>query len=271
MLALYSADPRQVPRLRSAIPAQRQVVEAESWGHLERIVPAARCSVIHLDRLESDTSLPRLSALKDRHPEHPVVLVTLWEVENARHLKDVSVDEVIWMLEVEKGLRAAVERACSREPNYVYCLALLVEEAENLPVLLREALAHACRSERPIHSVNALAASVNLNRRSLWHQWNRSVHASGGVRLQDFLHWLLLLRALGRKTPERSWAAVAEGLEISPQTLWRYARDLTGRTLPALARAEDEIVRLFRERLVALLVDGEPLDILLPARDIRPV
>lgn len=262
MLVLYSADPKQVPRLRSAIPTQRQVVAVENWGQLVRAIPAAQCSVIHVDHLESDTSLPRLSALKDRHPEHPVVLVTRWEVENARHLKDVSVEEVIWLLEVEQGLRPAIERACAREPNYVHCLALLFEQAENLPAGLREALGHACRSERPIHSVNALAASVKLNRRSLWHQWNRSVDPSAGLRMQDFLHWILLLRALGRKTPDRSWAAVAEWLEISPQTLWRYARDLTGRTLPALERSEDEVVCLFRSRVVEFLVDGKPLDIL---------
>lgn len=197
--------------------------------------------------------------------------MTRWEVENARHLKDVSVDEVIWLLEVEQGLRLAVERACAREPNHVYCLALLFEQAENLPPVLREAFGHACRSERPIHSVNALAASVNLDRRRLWHQWNRAVETSAGLRLQDFLHWLLLLRALGRKTPERSWASVAEWLELSPQTLGRYARDLTGRTLPDLARSQDETVRLFRERVVAFLVDGERLDILQAPRDNRAV
>jgi hypothetical protein len=262
MLALYSSDPKQVPRLRSAIPRERQVVATDEWSHLERIIPAARCSVIHVDRLDADAGLSSLCALKARHPRHPVVLVTRWEVENARSLKDVSVEEVIWLLEIEQALRPAVERACAREPNYVYCLAFVFEQAENLPVILREALAHACRSERPIRSVNELAASVNRNRRSLWHQWNRSIEPSTSLRLQDFLHWLLLLRALGQKTPERSWAAVAEGLGISPQTLWRYARDLTGRTLPALERSEDEVVRLFRGRVMAFLVDEARLDIL---------
>jgi hypothetical protein len=262
MLALFSADPKQVPRLRSAIPPQQQVVAATDWDHLARIVPAARCSVIHVDRLDHPAcGLPDLCELKARHPRLPVVLVTRWDLENARRLKDVSVEEVIWFVEIEQGLRGAVERACAREPSYVYCLALPFERAEHLPPVLREALAHACSSERPIHSVNELAASAKRNRRSLWHQWNRSVGASTSLRLQDFLHWLLLLRALAMKTPERSWAAVAETLGLSPQTLWRYSRDLAGRTLPALAASEDEVVWLFRDRVLAFLIDGEPLDI----------
>jgi hypothetical protein len=261
MLALFSMDPRQVPRLRSALPSQRRVVAVGDWDQLQSVIPEATCSVIHVDQLASSAGLPKLCALKSRHPAHPVVLVTRWDLENARQLKDLTVEEVIWLPEVEQGLRGAVERACTRAPNYVYCLALPFEEAEHLPPVLREALAHACRSERPVHSVNELAAAVGRNRRSLWHQWNRVVDGAP-LRLQDFLHWILLLRAVGRKTPERSWAAVAEELRMSPQTLWRYARDLTGRTLPELADAEEETMRLFRGRVLAFLLDREALDIL---------
>ncbi|HEY0150574.1 MAG TPA: hypothetical protein VGB92_01175 [Longimicrobium sp.] len=261
MLALYSADPKQVPRLRSALPPQPRVVAVQDWEQLHDVIPQATCSVIHVDQLASSSGVPRLSALKSRHPRHPVVLVTRWDLENARQLKDLTVEEVIWLQEVEQGLRTAVERACAQEPNYVYCLALPFERAEHLPPVLREALAHACRSERPVHSVNELAAAVDRNRRSLWHQWNRAVDGAP-LRLQDFLHWILLLRALGKKTPERSWAAVAEELRMSPQTLWRYARDLTGCTLPALAEAQEETIRLFRARVLAFLLDREALDIL---------
>jgi len=135
-------------------------------------------------------------------------------------------------------------------------------EAKHLLTTLREALAYACRSERPVHSINELAAAVNRNRRSLWHQWTQAVGSSPPLRLQDFLHWILLLRALGRKSPERTWAAVAEDLGLHAHTLWRYAKDLTGRTLPALTGAEEEIQRLFRERVLEFLLEGERLDIL---------
>lgn len=232
------------------------------WDHLEHAIPAAKCSVVHVDQLDSNSALPKLSALKVRHPRHPVVLVTRWEFENARPLKDVSVEEVIWFWEIEQGLRPAVERICVREPNYVRRLAAPLQEAEHLPATLREALAYACRGERPVHSINKLAAAVGRNRRSLWYQWTRAVGFSSSLRLQDFLHWILLLRALERKTPERTWAAVAEELGLCAHTLWRHAKDLTGYTLPELAGAEEEIRRLFRERVLDFLLNGERLDIL---------
>lgn len=263
MLNLFSTDPGQVPRLRSALPAGAEVVAVEDWSQLERALSAAECSVIHLDRLDSTSTLPRLSALRSRHPRHPVVLVTRWELENARHLKDVSVDEVIWLPEIEGALRGAVERACARCSAFdgdLRGLARVLGQAGHLPNPLREALAHACRTERPVHSVNELATAVGRNRRSLWHQWTRAVGTSSPLRLQDFLHWVLLLRALARKTPERTWVAVAHELKLSPHTLWRYAKDLTGRTLPALAGAEDEVLRRFHARVLEPLLGPGRLD-----------
>lgn len=262
MLALYSADPKQVPRLRSALRSPRDMVAVTDWDQFQRVLPGARCSVVHVDHLDTACELPRLSAMRARHPRHPVVLVTRWDLENARHLKDVSVEEVIWMPEVDRGLRPAVDRACSRTPNPVHCLALVFESAEHLPRGLREALAHACRSEQPVRSVNELATAAGRNRRTLWHQWNRTLGGTPGLRLQDFLHWLLLLRALAAKTPERSWASVAEALKLSPQTLWRYARDLTGRTLPALEEAEGEVLSHFQDSVLRALLGEQPLDIL---------
>ncbi len=262
MLALFSADPKQVPRLRSALPPDRQVVAVMDWGDLERAVQVAECSVIHVDRLDSSSALPQISALKTRHPRHPVVLVTRWDLENARQLKDVSVEEVIWLLEAQQALRPAVERTCAQDPSYVHCLAVPFEEAEHLPATLQEAIVYACRSERPVCSIKQLAAAVKSNRATLWHQWRKVVGAPSRLRLEDFLHWVLLLRAVGRKTSGRSWAEVAEELGIHAHTLWRYAKQLTGRTLPELSADPMVVVRLFRGRVLKFLLEGERLDIL---------
>jgi transposase-like protein len=262
MLALYTADPQHLPKLRAALPPEQEVLLAEDWGQMERASSDAQCSIIHIDRLHTSPTLPQLSAFKDRHPGHPVTLVTRWDPENARCLKDLFVEEVVWFREVEQSLKPAVQRACAAQPNYVRCLAVPFERAERLPSALRAALAHACRSERPVCSVNELATAVGVNRRTLWRQWRKAVASSSALRLQDFLHWLLLLRVTGRKTPDRTWADVAEEVGVHPHTLWRLSKQLAGRTLPEIAADQTVVTQLFREQVLEFLLEGEPLDIL---------
>lgn len=263
MLALYAAERSHLPRLRSALPPGRRVVLIEDWDRVELEGPSADCTVVHLDWLSTSPVFPRISAFKSLYPGHPLVLVTRWDPENARCIKDVFVEEVVWSREVERDLPGAVERTCAQEFNYVRCMAVPFEEAAHLPVALRKALAHACRNERPVCSVNQLAAAVGCNRRTLWHQWNRTIGTSSPLRLQDFLHWVLLLRALGRKTPGETWAQVAGEVGVHPHTLWRFAKKLTGRTLPELAmEGQPDLVETFRAQVLDHVLQREPLDIL---------
>jgi hypothetical protein len=140
-------------------------------------------------------------------------------------------------------------------------MARVVEEAEHLPATLRTALARACRSKWPIHSVNQLAAAASCDRRTLWYQWNQVAEESSEFRLQDFLHWLLLLRAVGRKVPEQSWESVAHNLDVHPHTLARWAKQLTGRTLGELATNGPAIVgTMLRQRVMDFVLGDRCLD-----------
>jgi hypothetical protein len=257
MLLVYSDPPQNLPRLRAALPEKEPVVVAEEWSEVESTAPMSRCSVVMIDWLRSSDAFARLSAFKHRHPHHPVVLVTRWEPDNARRLKDVQVEEVVWHREIEQELAPSVHRACTHDPNYLRCLAVPFEEARHLPAALRAALVYACRSDVPIRSVKQLAASVGSNRRTLWYQWNKVTSGASDLRLQDFLHWTLLLRAVGRKTPDHTWAAVAEYVGVHAHTLGRFARQLTGRTLLDLAsEGVPGMGQLFRARVMELLLGG---------------
>ncbi|HEX8904540.1 MAG TPA: hypothetical protein VF771_06845 [Longimicrobiaceae bacterium] len=112
-------------------------------------------------------------------------------------------------------------------------LAPSIRRAAHLPVRLREALALACDDARNIRTVEKLATAAGCDRRTLWTHWKNNV--GEGLRLQDFLHWLLLLRATRRKTAARAWADVADEVGIHPHTLGRLARQLTGSSLRDLA------------------------------------
>jgi hypothetical protein len=260
MLAIYAAEERHITRMCAALSPEQQRVLVTDWTELERNRPRATCTLVAIEWLTTDPVVPRLSSFKTRHPNHPVVLVTRWDPENARHLKDVRVEEVVWFREVDRDLTPAVQRACRHDFHALRCLALPFELATHLPATLRKALAHACRSERAVGSVKHLAAAVGVDRRTLWHQWSKAVCPSSSLRLQDFLHWLLLLRAVGHKVPGQSWASVARELRVHPHTLGRLAKQLTGGTLSGLGDGGD-VALLFRERVLDFLVGERPLDI----------
>lgn len=260
MLVLFSSEPKILLKLRASLPAGQPSAVAKSWTEFENKAPDAECSTVVIEWLHRDPAFPLLCGYKARHPKHPLALVTRWDSENARHLKDVFVEEVVWFREVERELPSTVERLCTHRYNFVHCLAVPFETAEHLPTPLRRALAHACRSERPVGSIKQLAGAVGSNRSTLWLQWNQAVDSP--LRLQDFLHWILLLRIVGRKTPGQSWAAVAEQVGVSAHSLARFARQLTGMKLQEVAENQEEVVHLFHERVLNFVLKREPLDIL---------
>jgi transcriptional regulator GlxA family with amidase domain len=114
-------------------------------------------------------------------------------------------------------------------------LPTALREAAHLPPRLREALALACDERRAIRTVEKLAAAAGCDRRTLWTHWKSAVGPDADLRLQDFLHWLLLLRAAHLKTPRLAWAEVADEVGIHPHTLSRLARQLTGWSLREMA------------------------------------
>ena len=110
-------------------------------------------------------------------------------------------------------------------------LGVALRHAQHLPPRLREALALACDDHRCIRTVEKLASAAGCDRRTLWTHWKHTVGGRSELRLQDFLHWLLLLRAAHRKTASLAWADVADEIGIHPHTLSRLARQLTGAPL----------------------------------------
>ncbi|HEX8394265.1 MAG TPA: hypothetical protein VF665_18115 [Longimicrobium sp.] len=262
MLALYVSDRRFSDRLCRALQGPKAVPSAD-WLQFERAAEAAECSVIVIGWL-GVPEVGRLMAFKSRHPLHPVVLVTRGDMQNARQLKAVQVEEVIWMEEMDRELTGAVSRTCTLSHHRSFCEAM--GDADYLPGCLGPALARACSAEPPLRTVQKLARMVGCDRRTLWQHWKSAIGGED-LRLQDVLHWLLLLRAAAQKTPGRSWAAVADDLGVHPQTLGRISQQLTGLSLRELAgRRQGEMVDQFEHDVVGVLLrsalknagDGHP-------------
>lgn len=192
MLVLFSSEPKVLLKLRASLPAGQLSAVAKSWTEFESKAPAAECSTVVIEWLNRDPTFSLLCAFREHHPQHPLALVTRWDPESARHLKEVFVEEVVWFREVERELPPVIERLCKHDFNFVRCMAVPFEQAERLPATLRRALAYACRAERPVGSIKQLA----------------------GMKLQE------------------------------------------------VAGNQEEIVHLFRERVLGFVLREEPLDIL---------
>lgn len=250
MLALYVSDSRFSERLCRALQPT-EAVPSTSWPHFERAAESAECSVIVIGWL-GVPEVARLMTFKSRHPLHPVVLVTRGDMQNARQLKAVQVEEVIWIEEMDRELTGAVSRTCTLSHHRSFCEAM--SDADYLPGCLGPALARACSAEPPLRTVQKLAKLAGCDRRTLWQHWKTATEGEE-LRLQDVLHWLLLLRAATQKTPGRSWATVAEELGLHPQTLGRISQQLTGLSLRELAgRRQGEVVDQFEHDVVGVLL-----------------
>jgi hypothetical protein len=250
MLTVFAEEGGAAQRVASALGAGEPVVWADSWAKLERSLADSTCAIVVLGWLRGgDLDERRLGGLKERHPLHPIVLVTSKDADNARALRSAGVEEVVWLSEIETGLWPAVRRA--RGSGFLQHLIRVVDRALLLDPRLQRALRYACRAERPMRSIGHLAAASGCDRRTLWRHWHDAVAAHVGLRLEDVLDWLLLLHAVGRKTPARSWSSVAAELQIHPHTLGRIAARLAGRPLRSLAATDQLALTLqFDARLV---------------------
>jgi hypothetical protein len=257
MLTVFAVEGGAAQRVASALGAGEPVVWADCWEKLECSLPGSTCAIVVLGWLrKGDLGERRLGGLKERYPLHPVVLVTSKDADNARALRSAGVEEVVWLSEIETGLWPAVRRA--RSSGFLQHLLRVVDRTLLSDPPLQRALRYACRAERPIRSIGHLAAASGCDRRTLWRHWHDAVAARVPLRLEDVLDWLLLLHAVGRKTPGRSWSGVAAELQIHPHTLGRIAARLAARPLRTLAATDQLALTLqFDARLVAALV-GEP-------------
>jgi len=227
VLAVYCSLEAQLTRTLAAVPSDCQVSSSQSWTQFQRDLLRAPCAVVVLPWLTGEP-FRRLRELKERCPSRPIVLVTTKDADNARCLRGVLVEEIVWLGDVSRELWSAIRRAT---------------------------FSVACRSEVPVRSVGELAQLANCRRGTLWYQWKRIMRGEDDPRLEDFLGWLLVVRAIGLKDHSAAWTDVADGIGVHGRTLGRLARRLTGRTLEELwVAGETQALALFRERMMVPVI-----------------
>jgi hypothetical protein len=218
------------------------------WTQLSHSERPLDCAVLFVERLEHRGSLTRLRRLRARMPHLPLVLITTDTLPNAKALRHVVFEEVVWIPDVWIDLPAAIRRAL--DDRFHLRLAHRLTTASWIPKQLRFGLALACRAHPPLRSVNELARATSSHRTTLSRHWRSTVCPRSDLRLQDFLDWMLLLRCRAMRNFHPSWKSAASALQIHEDTLQRVCRRLTNESLSSLAAVTDaEVSRRFAERL----------------------
>jgi DNA-binding NarL/FixJ family response regulator len=254
-VALYCPLKLHLRRVHLALESIKSVAVC-SWSELHAAAERCPCSVVLLECVREDNHVEELRALRSRIPQHSVIVVTREDPDNARCLIDTGVCDVIWFGEIDTRLGPVVLAA--QRSGYRLKSAESLDGARHLNETLRTAIRRACLDPSPPRSVKALAATVQCHRSTLWTHWTRAV-GDRGIRLEDFLDWLLLLSALERRNGCSSWAATADQVRVYEHTLGRIARRLTGMTLRELeGEGHTNVYEQFSERAMLPLLEKNP-------------
>lgn len=250
---MYCPDSNLVVRLRASVPAGETLVPTDSWRAFERSAAARKSLVVVLPGQVTMEQVERLATLQRQLPYHPLVLAVDRDAENLRRLSRLRVTEMIWTEELDRHLWPTLRRA--RTGSALRRFASEFEAADWIPTRLRKALAHACASATPVYSVAQLASRAGRDRRTLWRLWQSAFGPTPPLRLQDFVHWILLIRAAAVRSTGRRWSAVAHDLGVHEHTIARLARSLADMNLRELeAGGPAEVTQRFERRVVATLL-----------------
>ena len=255
MILLYLADEIHAARVLAALATSGSELHlARTWTEVQALSTTPECAVL-VGRHGRDLHLDRV---QQRWPAVPVVQVCNTRPEP----RAGSSAHVGWAACVEREIASAV--ATARIRGYLAEVGERIRHAEHLPTRLRQALSHACGDGCPT-SVGEVAGHLRCTPRVLSHHWRNAMPAEAGVRLEDFMGWILLLHAGAQRAAGAKWSSISEGLGTHQHTLTRTAQRLADTSLRELpmqgvaatkARFERRVVRhLVRQTLVSVSAD----------------
>ena len=243
-------------RAAASLRAQYSVEWTVNLRAFECALPRSRCALAVIERLDSTGEFGELRLLKSRAAHHPLILITRRHPESLRLLKDITLDDVLWPSELDQPLLVAVQRACGQ--NLFKRIADEIRAMPGIHERVSAALALACWVATPVTSVEALAAAVRCDRRTLWRAWAGSSAARPVMRLEDLVGWILLIRAVSLKGGGRGWSSIASEFRVSQRRLLRLSGRLAGLSLSHLAAlGPDHLYARFRSEILARSAPAE--------------
>jgi hypothetical protein len=225
--AVHCEDPQYEDRIRALLGPEFKVVTYRRWSDFLSASRTASCSIVEAEDLASRNSRRNLFQFCIYPPLRPLVLITRFDDVNARALKDLCVDEVVWSNRLDREHVSAVRKSHRRQ--FMVVLGDAIRRNDRLPRRLADALAGACTSPVPIQSQKELLEFSHGHRTTLFRQW----HEIAGERqtLKAVLDWVVLLRAALRHDAGQSWREVSQSMGVSTRRLSGIAARLVGRKL----------------------------------------
>lgn len=225
---------------------------SDDWRQCELAIGSSRTSCLAYVQpsLDAGVALAHIARIRERHPHCPVVVVTDPDVDTIRLLCSLGVDEIVWVHEAAYELIPAVRRASSR--HVLHSVAATVRSLPGLAPLLRDALLYVATSQEVVSSIKQVAVLMRCSRGTLWHHWTRAARADAPMRLEDYLDWMILIRAVVCKQSGATWGAVARRLGVREQTLARTFRRLAGeKPSPVTSAVSKQVAVQFHQQLIA--------------------
>jgi hypothetical protein len=185
------------------------------------------------------------------HVSH-FVLVTSAEPGNLLRLNGFVLAEIVPPDAAHDHIAHALLR--TRASHWLCSVADKLEQSPFVDKTVAGMLAGPLRSAAPVRSTLAWTRLVGIGHRStLWRRWNGLPIAKQGVRLQDYLDWLDVVRCALCKACTKSWRASASAFGISPEWLIRSCTRLTG--APPGECGPEKIVDCWITRVIRPLLD----------------
>jgi hypothetical protein len=200
------------------------VLRCEQRSEFKAAWTLGSCAVVQTDVFRLGSATDALA--RDRsHDGTPLVVVTERTPGNMRTLAHLRTSGIVFYDEVKTVLVPTLERVHSA--SYLQEVGARLRSAPGIPSRLRGALYDACRCPDPIISVTKLAGREQCDRSTLYRGWGQMWN-EGELTLDQFLDWVLLLRAVPRKRKGQTWGTLAQGLSVSERTLSRTSRRILG-------------------------------------------
>lgn len=256
MLTVWTQDRDTDQRVHAALPDDVPCRSCSGWEEFRTSLDDAVCAIVAA-RPNGAQFFADLQLLDDRGDgadgtSVALVLCLPRSSSGLRRLRDLTVDEVVWLDELEDQLARAVRRA--RSERRFRTFRHRVARCDHLSPTLANAIERALTRNPPVTSVQRLAHEVGRDRRTLWHHWNRTVDDTHELTLKAFLDWIVLLRAAVERTGSESWQEVAQEFGVHTRTLRRTARRRTKDRLGRLANGGlEECFRCFEEDVLPRL------------------
>lgn len=236
--------------LAACLPPRATTRFCRDWDDFISSLRQADCSLAVERTPEEPATAARIRSLSMLQHDASVVLVVRCGQYRRSRMRLLPIAITVCLEDGPGAVTSAIRHAHTR--GVLRRLALRCRDSTTLPNILASALIQLLENEQPIVSIGDLARRVGRDRSTLWHSWRS--HVGAQPRLEDFVEWLVLLRAIAKKTPQRSWRTVARSLGVHEHTLMRLGRRLAQTRLRDITtqRATD-LLQEFADNTSALL------------------